>query len=479
MAAANLIQRRYTPPTCTLEVNAQPSALERWTGKTTLKNLRFNLSFDDPRLSEDQYVTLRGDRTQLEALIDAVSSYVQDFLNQSSRLVSHLQPESEGGVATLAPPAVDDFLPIELQSTRRIFLKPKGLLSHTLVLGSLANEQSGNELTLSSTQLADLATALDEYSADIVTLPALAKAAWKPSPAMWTRVAAGALVVVGLGVATLRGFDRTIPTVANNQPPSSNDQRLALDPLPSPSGNPNSILNNPMDGTSTDGSMTGSDPSALSANPDASSPTDSNSTASTLPPPPPDTLPAPPPVPSPNAPSTIASAPTVTTIPEAAPIKPPKVPVIKPAPIPAPQPDSYPVAELPINPTDLSQGNTGAASSAKPSAARVAPKAAESLLKDDPQVDALRQQIQGKLQAKWQVPSGLSEDLEYQVTVDPDGGTEDLLPLGDNARKYIDRTGLSPKGEPFGSADPESKSRTWRILYKADGTVQVFPIQAP
>jgi Domain of unknown function (DUF4335) len=482
MAVANLIQRRYTPPTCTLEVNAQPSALERWTGKTTLKNLRFNLSFDDPRLSEEQYVTLRGDRPQLEALVDAVSTYVQEFLNKSSNLVSHLQPTSDSGVATLEPAVVDDFLPLELQSTRRIFLKPKGLLSHSLVLGSLANDQSGAELTLSSTQLADLATALDEYSADIVTLPTLTRSAWQNSPALWTRVAASALVAVGLGVATLRGFDRSVPSVAGNQPPSSNDQRLALDPLPpSPSGNPNSILGAP-DGL-TDGT-TNADPSALGANPDTSSAPEAAEdapTSNTLPPPPPEPSPE---TPMANSPSAIATAPNITVIPEPAPVKPPKLPTIKPAPAPVAQPDSYPVAALPVTPTDLSQNSGTASDSAKSSAkpeSRLSQKpiAAEAQLKENPQLEALKEKIQTSLQAKWQVPEGLSEDLQYRIVTDPEGGTEEVQPMGENSGKFIDRTNLPLKGEPFGPADPENKARTWRVLFKVDGTVKAFLEASP
>ena len=49
------VVRKYTAPTCTLEIAANASVLARWTQKPTLKNQRFNLRFDDPRLGEDQW----------------------------------------------------------------------------------------------------------------------------------------------------------------------------------------------------------------------------------------------------------------------------------------------------------------------------------------------------------------------------------------------------------------------------------------
>ena len=76
------VLRRYTPPTCTLEVQASGSALSRWTDRTVLKNLQFQLSFDDPKLMPDQQVMVSGDQNQLEALHETVTDYVQHLLGQ-------------------------------------------------------------------------------------------------------------------------------------------------------------------------------------------------------------------------------------------------------------------------------------------------------------------------------------------------------------------------------------------------------------
>lgn len=55
MASEPTILRRYTPPTCRLELIAKSSPLSRWAGQPVLKNLRFRLSFDDPRLPDEQH----------------------------------------------------------------------------------------------------------------------------------------------------------------------------------------------------------------------------------------------------------------------------------------------------------------------------------------------------------------------------------------------------------------------------------------
>ena len=71
------VLRRYTPPTCALEILAKNSPLSRWAGQTVLKDVRFNLSLDDPKLPPEQWISLRGDRAQLEALQETVQRYVQ------------------------------------------------------------------------------------------------------------------------------------------------------------------------------------------------------------------------------------------------------------------------------------------------------------------------------------------------------------------------------------------------------------------
>ncbi|MBD2528140.1 DUF4335 domain-containing protein [Nostoc flagelliforme FACHB-838] len=202
MPLSNSVIRCYTPPTCTLEVFAQSSPLSRWMGKTVLKHLSFELRFDDPRLPEEHRVPIRGDREQLEALCDAVTSYVQQFLQQSpeSFWVS-FSPTQQSSTA------LDD---LELKSSTKtlnafsnqipganIRLEPSSYLTHNLVLGSLANHSSGPVIQLSLLQLFDLASALDEYSTDVMALPTLNNTSSTLRFPAWAPIAA--VLVLGIG----------------------------------------------------------------------------------------------------------------------------------------------------------------------------------------------------------------------------------------------------------------------------------------
>ncbi|MCC5616042.1 DUF4335 domain-containing protein [Nostoc sp. CHAB 5836] len=202
MPLSNSVIRRYTPPTCTLEVFAQSSPLSRWMGKTVLKHLSFELRFDDPRLPEEQRVPIRGDREQLEALCDAVTSYVQQFLQQSpesfwvgfSRIQDSStaldEPELKSSTKTLN--AFNTQIP-----RANIHLEPSSYLTHKLFLGSLANHSSGPVIQLSLLQLFDLASALDEYSTDVMALPTLNSTSSTVRFPAWAPIAAVLVLSVG------------------------------------------------------------------------------------------------------------------------------------------------------------------------------------------------------------------------------------------------------------------------------------------
>ena len=78
-----VITRQYAPPTCTLEVTAQTSALSRWTRQPVLKSLDFLLSFNELCDRNQQPLEVQGNQEQLESLSEAVSAYTQEFLGQS------------------------------------------------------------------------------------------------------------------------------------------------------------------------------------------------------------------------------------------------------------------------------------------------------------------------------------------------------------------------------------------------------------
>jgi hypothetical protein len=459
MSSPNSVIRRYTPPTCTLEIAAKDSPLSRWMGQSVLKHLRFKLSFDDPRISEEQWTTIRGDRNQLEALCNAVSHYVQNFLSQSSRFGNH-----DSAIATEPRISV---IPETEQNTAGIRLQPRGLISHELHLGSLANEATGSTLQLSAVQLADLASALDEYSADVTALPNLEKPSWVQMAPAWGTIAAGFIVAIGVMAAFRPLFDSS-PAPQTAQAPSSNDQRLPVQPLPTPTA-PNTIGALP---TSPLPLPSGS-PGAKTAAPNLN----------------PGTLPA-----QPGQPPQlrIAQEPAVEAPPQQQiQIQPPPLQDVPVASIPD-QTKKSPAqgnatgnqAARSRNPNEAPEppANSGdaaiasAAREAGPSAAITSQPSALSRAAAPPAAVQIPQakEAEQKLQKAWQPPADLKSNFEFVIFVDEKGNITDRQPLDDTARKFANAAGIPKTGENLVSPLKGRSAATFRVLYKPDGSVQVF-----
>ncbi|MDY7015551.1 MAG: DUF4335 domain-containing protein, partial [Cyanobacteriota bacterium] len=246
--------RRYTPPTCTLKIMGKTSPLSRWGSRLLFKKLRFELNFDDPRKLVEEQVALAGDRAQLDRLCEVVSNYVQEFLMNSSpeRLSAGFafplleEAASESPVGFEPQKETAGVFPVESQSpspppfpAESPSLKPKGLLRHFLFFGDLATPASGEGIDLSATQLFDLAMALEEYSSEIDVLPDLGGALAPRTPALyWTRIAASAVLAVGLATAAIQwqNSDRTTPsTAASDEEELTASNSPAVEPLPLPS----------------------------------------------------------------------------------------------------------------------------------------------------------------------------------------------------------------------------------------------------
>ncbi|MEM9922702.1 MAG: DUF4335 domain-containing protein [Cyanobacteria bacterium P01_D01_bin.50] len=552
MPLSNSVIRRYTPPTCTLEVLAQSSPLSRWMGKSVLKQVRFNLHFDDPRQPEKEKILVKGDRDQLEALHTAVSSYVQEILQQSpenfwaSRVEGYSASQiSETTVVENLPNYGQDIVISKNEFARKedIYLQPNSHLTHQLFLGSLASSSSGHSIQLSLLQLFDLATALDEYMADVVALPNHTQQPQRSFglPA-WAPVAAVLVLGVGLMPITYQYANRlrqqrnrtTETVVKANKEIGSN---VSPTPLLTPLATPNSLLT-PTPNLSplpTLGSGLNF-PNASLANPQASpnptvgatqkpgstfpsASTNSNSSLSNIPLPPLDsnnlssstatkpqaggqTLSI-----TPNSPSAKTSEGKVARKPNISGNNSGATPKSK---INLPS-SSLPLTSLPplTNPSnpkipvlpskqavgssqnDNSQENSSAISSktsrdlaaqlrqsrkATPAnngeKSRVTTAAANSeTLFDTNQVVEVRDY----LRKRWQPPRGLTQPLQYSLTVGVDGALEQILPLGKAARDYVDRAGIPKIGEPFVSPSRNGQNVKVRAILRPNGKVQAIP----
>lgn len=549
-----MVIRKYTPPTCTLEIKAQESPLSRWVGQPVLKQLRFELHFDDPRQSEEKRVTLWGDRAELEALHEAVTNYVQNFLSHTPALLPVGRLESALLAAELPTPRLPaakngavqdlDFLSPQLSgnlvhlpnSGPTLYLQPRGLLTHDLFLGPLETEESGPFVSLSALQIFDLATALDEYAAEMVALPQLSRPIWRLAPPPWAKTAAMVVLTVGLTTAAVKLLDK-----AGGSP-----QKAAQAPSPTPSPaqqTPPAVAQVPVV-PPPPGGMPTATPTAT-ATPPLAKPL-LNTPGRLLPPPPVGAPPAggqfsvnpggsPPPliIPEIGAPSRSTSPPPPqgssplliprTTANEsnsnrvAAKQQPGARPqpqrtqsqpeqAAPPAPMPAPAPT---IAQLSSPPPlsgsrrkqeDERQNSAPqlSASSAIPSASsdsnsggtrsRSAPSSVDmgrtrSLQEgttdnapDGRLFDSVPQvaQIRKYFLQRWKPPEELTKPLEYNLVLNENGSIERIISLGSAAATYLNRTNMPTPGQPFVSAFDTGSTPTVRLVLYPDGQVETF-----
>jgi hypothetical protein len=103
-------------------------------GRSVLKQLRFDLRFDDPRLPEEQRVNIYGDRDQLETLSEVVTAYVQNLLNSSpdrfNAVFSGGTTLSSDSVVSSTPQTVD----LNVNDSPTLLKEPSSLDASSAVL---------------------------------------------------------------------------------------------------------------------------------------------------------------------------------------------------------------------------------------------------------------------------------------------------------------------------------------------------------
>jgi len=519
-----MVLKRYTPPTCTLEITAKSSPLSRWAGQPVFKSLSFELRLDDPRLPDTQHVTLRGDRIQLETLHEAVSTYVQNLLGASRDWESNLNSEIDrsaagadsaeaAGNAVIFDRAVNTselatwapntaYLPVPPR------LEPRGLLAHNLFLGSLSAAESGPVVPLSTLQLFDLATALDNCAAEVMALPNLNREPRQPLSSPWLKVAALLVASAGLTTGTIKMLDRpaTSPQTATapaTAPAPGNPQLAAgvspspVPALPTPPA-PTPAATNALPPLPPPPINTGASPSpslpliALAPTPPTNKPSPiqqppllfpANGSAPNAPQSAPAfpqgqtiTIPAPeePPQSRPQAPAAVPYL-LPPLPPRLAPAVPPPLPPSLSAsrfPVPPSQPFPRPIepivppasTELPAledaQPTAESEDNNQATASKKNS----------TLFDTIPQVSEARTYFE----ERWKPPEGMEQTLEYSVLIDENGSIQSIVPMGKAAADYIEQTNMPLAGEPFVSAVSNGKNPKIRVVLRPNGRVQTF-----
>ncbi|MDT9338342.1 DUF4335 domain-containing protein [Trichodesmium erythraeum 21-75] len=535
-----MFSRSYTPPTCTLTVTAKGLKLLTWFG--IQRQQRFSLSFDDPRVSEAEHMAVKGDRSELDLLHKVVTSYVQEFLNNSSTVPSHVENtevEKDSNIQLQnsykknqkdtstedtmegANAKVINFSSQPLINNQNIYVQPRDLLTHDLFLGSLANKESGEFISLSMLQLYDLAIALDECQNDLQTLPQFqSDGEVKPIPE-WLHTVILMTLTAGLTAGGIKLYNRYAisqqkqnENIATSDAISNNNQSIPSQTSPSPTLLPTpkvppSPLPTPKEKSPTTTIIKPSPipkPSPLfpKPNPPGSpspnnlrqpnfSPTPQNQGSSNtfvIPPAPlqtPQAIPlaplqTPPPVPP-------AALPNYgVTVQPRYPVQQPPSLQIQPAPNQPPLPNTninsrrvkpyLDVSGIPINvprkinlpalkdvdPVVMGNISTTAESNSEKN------KSKYTLLDKIPQVAEVREYFE----KTWEPPSGLEKDLQYSLLLNGDGSVKKVIPISRASVEFYGNTNMPLEEQTFVSNIEGGKTAKVRLVLRPNGQVQTF-----
>jgi hypothetical protein len=98
-------------------------------------------------------------------------------------------------------------------------------------------------------------------------------------------------------------------------------------------------------------------------------------------------------------------------------------------------------------------------------------KAGETNLLDTiPQVAEAREYFK----SRWQPPESLKHTLEYRLVLNQDGSLKQIIPLGQAAKVYLDRTNMPLLNEPFVSPLDIAGNPQLRLVLSPDSTVRTF-----
>lgn len=496
-----------------------------------MKDLRFELRFDDPRQPEDKRVIIRGNAADLEMLCDAVNSYVQDILDSSSiQLPLVLQTPPTNGDSASNSVAMTAFEKTQEQLSNsasfgnlnsdpkihfikpsistEIYLQPRGLLYHDLFLGQLATEESGSVVELSVIQLFDLASALDEYAAEIVALPKLSNPLkLKKAPPAWATAAASVALAVGVTAAGIQYFNQpnkqqTASSKTGQQPTTTAQLPLQVSPVPIPvqiSPLPTPVLPPAL---ATSPKLAPPTPVGIPVLPPtvASPPINQRPTLSVNPSPPTNIAL------SPNSPKLIAPAPAPVivsrgTAPLPGALVPGKsadssspsrsaasagsgstaprstVPTLSttPPPLnlsslnPKPSPDTVTAQAAP--PSGSSRNITRPSADLNQAESAPTTNAAtnnNTLAAEKAQVSA----VKNYLQQGWKPPADLTESIGYTLWLNADGSLQRVEPQTPTAEKYMRNTGIPAPGQPFVSPLEGGRNPIIRVILTPDGKVE-------
>lgn len=503
--------RRFTPPTCTLEIWGKNSPLSRWTKKTVVKDIQFQLSFDDPKNLDAEPIIIEGDRNKLEQLYTTVLDYTGKFLERS------FNPKSLSLVTNSD----------RLDNSDRPYVTSQGLVNYQLNLGSLSRDNAST-IALSATQLFDLVSALEEYKTEMAAI-AKSEATQSKKNHRWIPIGASvAGILLAVGVVTgIKTSERSQEEIAVTQEspvnPTPPQTEVVPPEAPEVAEKPAVAIeeNDPLSSTE----ILPPPPAVDTPKPPPNIPDPAKYPPSgnlTIPPvselpkqdevtlnPTESTTEAQPPVDDSQVESTI-NVPSAETA-ETENTEDPELEIasesntqesiasptenIEEAEIAISDEDtklntdiigrgdrvptfneeirSSETAENNVEEFELSDRNIALDNTTSK------PTTDESTITEDEPESKISQIVQlqevaSYFKQKWQIPGDLKQTLEYRLILNRDGSILRIIPIGKASEIYVDRTNIPLMGEPFVSPLQNRDSATIRLLLSPDGEVKTF-----
>ncbi|MDJ0745764.1 MAG: DUF4335 domain-containing protein [Xenococcaceae cyanobacterium MO_167.B27] len=456
ISSSHSVIHRLTPPTCTLEIWGKQSPLSKWTNKEIVKDIHFKLSFDDPTLPEEQKVTLSGDRLKLEEIYEAVLNYVQKILQQSFPIESFPNNNIT-----------------QVSNNTSVYLHPLGLVSHQLFIQDVEK----SPINLSTVQLFDLVTALEEYQTKVAILPNNTNSKSRKIVPLWLRGVAGLVLAIGLttvGTKLVQKQASESESVATIQAPETQNNPLDFDDVIPPQPPP--------------------EETKIPPKPKITEPI---SSAEKLPPPPTVDTPKPPP-----------------DIPDPAKFPIPEGNLVIPPPAPNPiatnpkteeksQPDpnfsqvesrinvsaetgkNSTASNMETNPAlseNLSQRSSSTLPNSVPTLSNNLPTDSNNspllAINSGADSESLQnnqlQEVKNYFQQTWQPPKELNQTIEYRLIINANGSIKRIIPIGKASEIFLDYTNIPLMGEKFVSPLKNKNQATIRLLLSPDGGVTTF-----
>ncbi len=196
--------RRYTPPTCTLEIYHPQPFWGRWRSQSFPPLFSFQLHFDDPRLAKDSKISIIGDRDLLEKLRIKVEEYINQYLENPSLTSTNASSE----------------IPVK-DSDKIIHFSRQSDHNHLLYYQSFEPHPETIEVVLNNTQLFDLVNALEAYHQDATKV--ISKPIKRPI-SIGTGIALTAMVGTVSGFFWWRYQENIATTTVEDNPQSSIDK---------------------------------------------------------------------------------------------------------------------------------------------------------------------------------------------------------------------------------------------------------------